>query len=141
MSVLERQSRFIIKVIVGTIFMYLVVGGCTHFHPAALSVFGLYGLLGFTQLIGRSERLAGKVIYDERDLAIGRKATVIGYSVFWTVFVVVLMLPLFYYGPDGQITIHPAICAAVMINAAVSIIFLTRSFAVLALYRWGNGNV
>jgi len=28
-----------------------------------------------------------------------------------------------------------------MINAAVSIIFLARSFAVLALYRWGQGNV
>ena len=140
MSVLERQSRFMIKVIVGTIFMYLVVGGCTHYHPAALSVFGLYGLLGFTQLIGRRERLAGKVVYDERDLAIGRKATVIGYSVFWVVFVVALMLPIFCYGPDGKITLT-AMYSVLIINIALTIVCLTRSFAVLALYRWGNGNV
>ena len=134
MSVLERQAWFVIRIIVLTVVLYLAVGACTHYHSGALGVFGLIGLIGFIGLIGRKERQAGKVVLDERDLAISRKATLIGYSVFWTVFVPGMMMPFFIYGPNAKITIGTDI-PTFLVNASLMVILLVRSVAILILYR------
>lgn len=134
MSLLERQAWFVIKVILLTGLLYLVVGACTHYHQGALGVFGLLGLIGFVNLIGRKERSAGKVVMDERDLAISRKATLAGYSVFWLFFVAGMMLPFFLYGPQAKITIGTEI-PAFFVNASLILIFLVRSVTILILYR------
>ena len=139
MSILERQAWFVIKVILLTVLLYLVVGACTQYNRGALGIFGLIGLLGFVGMIGRRERNAGKVVMDERDLAISRKATLIGYSVFWLFFVAGMLMPFFLYGPQGTITIGTDI-PAFFVNASLCLIFLTRSVAILILYR-RPGNV
>ncbi|QDT95930.1 hypothetical protein [Gimesia aquarii] len=65
---------------------------------------GLCGLLGFGPFFYRKRE--NEVVMDERDLLIEKRSTLLGYSVFWVVYVLVasLLLPM-VYGKQGSIPV------------------------------------
>ena len=65
---------------------------------------GLCGLLGFGALFYRKRK--SEVVMDERDLLIEKRSALLGYTVFWVVYVLVasLFLPMFY-GQNGSIPV------------------------------------
>ena len=134
MSVLEKQAWFMMIVFLVTMGLFggsvLIFG----WHEALLGTMGFYGLAGGACLIGRREKKAGKTVMDERDTAIERAANLIGYSVFWLVFVLVVMAPFFIYGPDHIIMIK-AVPFTLTIVFAMMIVYTVRALAIIVQYR------
>ena len=106
MSVAEKQAWFIL--IVFAVTMALFGGSILIFgwHEGLLGILGLYGLTGGVVLIGRSEKKSGKIIWDERDVAIERTANLIGYSIFWVILVIATMMPFFIHGAEHIVSIR-----------------------------------
>lgn len=134
MNVQERQAWYVLAVFGVALATYLAVACFLGFHPWVLGVFGLFGLAGFAPLIGRRERLAGKVVMDERDTDIAIKASLAAYSVFWVCFVTVCMAPFFTKGPHATLTI-PTTLPPLLLTGGMALVFTVRSLVVIALYR------
>ena len=137
MSVLEKQAWFIVIVFgitTGHFGGSILIFG---WHEALLGTIGFYGLAGGAGLIGRREKKAGKMVMDERDAAIERAANLIGYSVFWIVFVLVVMAPFFIYGPDHIIMIKAGPFTMTIVFAMM-IVYTARSLAIIVQYRRTN---
>ncbi len=137
MNVPERQARFTLLIFVLTLMLYLILGYAIGFHFGATGAFGLMGLVGFAGLIGRREKRAGKIIYDERDQEIEKSATIAGYSVFWLVLVILAMAPFFILGPDASVTVQtPVFCMLLM--GGYILVMGTRALVTVVLYRKAN---
>ncbi len=130
-NVQQRQARFILAVYAATAVVYAVLAPLIGFRPAC-GAFGIFGLAGFTPLIGRKDRRAGKVVMDERDLSIDREATVAGYSFFWLFFVAACMIPWVVKGPDGTISVN---FLMLMLGFGAFILLVVWSLVILILYR------
>ena len=133
-SVLEKQAWFMMIVFLAT--MGLFGGSVLIFGwlEALLGTMGFYGLAGGAGLIGRREKKAGKTVLDERDTAIERAANLVGYSVFWLVFVLVVMAPFFIYGPDHIIMIKAGPFTLTIVFAMM-IVYTVRALAIIVQYR------
>ncbi len=137
MNVQERQARFAGSVVLATLAVLLVLIWVFGLSPAVMAGFALLGLSGFTNLIVRKERKAGKIVMDERDLEIARTATVIAYSVFWVCFVIAAMAPFFVLGPNASLALPtPVFTGAIWV--AWCIVLGVRSLVILILYRRGR---
>ena len=77
---------------------------------------------------------AGKIIYDERDEMIKKKAVVTAYTVFWIAFILACIIPLFILGPNS--TIHISVLPAMVFGAAI-LVRVVWSAAVLVQYGRG----
>jgi hypothetical protein len=115
------------------------VAGCfifrvsTHQAASGFGFIGIMGLLGLTPFLFKKDR--SKVQFDERDLAIIRKAAVVSYSVFWILFVAAAMVPWFIIGPDGKITVN---YLPWMVFGGWGIVMLLRAIVILNEYGWSG---
>lgn len=136
MNVQEKQAWFTGVITWTAAAGFLIAGALTHFHPAAQALFSLLAFSAFSPLIGRKERIGGKIVMDERDQEIARKALVISYSIFWVCFVAACMAPFFVLGPNAQLTV-PATWFCGVIWAAWCIVQGTSSLSIIIMYRRG----
>jgi hypothetical protein len=89
----QRQSWYILAVLGLT--AVVVLGLVPFLGYGAMGGFGFLGLIGLAPLFSR--RKEGRVVTDERDLQIQRRAVVTAYTVFWLIFVAVGVLVPFVY--------------------------------------------
>lgn len=137
MNTQEKQAWYILGVLTLTLVGVFAVGLVTGWHEASLGMLGLGGLAGFAPLIGREKKRSGEITMDERDLQISRKSTIIGYSIFWVLFVLAACGPLFVYGIRAIVEIrtgHLALSAVL----GMYTVFGVRSLATVILYRWAR---
>jgi len=103
---------------------------------AGLGFMGIAGLGGFGPIIFRKDK--GNVTFDERDLAIKRKAALASFGASYLIVGAACMIPFFMLGPKAQISVTwlPNIFGAAALTA-----FFVHSIAILAQYGWrGNEN-
>jgi hypothetical protein len=137
MNIQEKRAWFYLAVIAATLAVFIPLAFATGFHAASLGALGLFGFAGGASVLGRREKRAGRVVFDERDKEIDRIATLAGYSTFWTVFVLGVMIPFFILGPNAQVTL-PINMFPAFIAPAMMIIFGVRAVVVVVLHRRGS---
>jgi uncharacterized membrane protein len=74
--------------------------------PKALGGLGFSGiaaLIGLSPILFRKKR--GEVSFDERDLLISNRASLVAYSVFWVLFAAACMVPWFVLGRGAKIRV------------------------------------
>lgn len=74
-----------------------------------------------------------KVLFDERDNLIQRKATSVGYFGFWWYIVTASIIPLWFIGPTGSL---PAILLPVILLVGIIIFAIVQNIAILIQYGW-----
>jgi hypothetical protein len=99
---------------------------------AGLACLGITGLLGFTPLMYKEDR--GKVVCDERDVEINRKAALAGFCTAYLVMGLACMLPFFVLGPNGSIFVHWL--PMIFMGGGLSH-YLVHSIAILVQYGKG----
>jgi len=107
MSIQEKQAWFILVVFAVAIVACLTLAFATGFHRGSIGALAIAGLAGFTPMIGHRKHAEGKVIFDERDIEIAKTATVAGYSAFWLVLVLAVMIPFFMSVETVRVVILP----------------------------------
>ena len=116
---------FLVAAILFTVLWFTIGEG-------AWAAFGLFGIVGLGPLLFRKKRKDEAVAIDERDKAIGQKATMIGAIISYEVFIFACMATWFIYFSRGQelISVHtlPLIALAGGITFYVS-----RSIVLLVL--------
>ena len=106
---------------------FVVLGSLYGFGEAG-PTFGLLGLAGFSGLVGRHERR------DERDLAIGRRATLAGAMASYGTFIAGCTgtwLVAYAWHRQEQLSVH---LLAAITMAGVAVLPIARSVAILILY-------
>jgi hypothetical protein len=98
---------------------------------AGLGCLGLLGFLGLADRIFRKS--TDKIDFDERDLLIQRKATVVAYSVFWVFWIASSMAIWAIKKPGGSITVE---VLPLMVLAGGVVVTLMHSVAILVQYGW-----
>ena len=131
MNAEEKSAWFVIGVFVATLVAFLILIPLLGFK-VALGSFGLFGLTGLTPLFFR--RQPGKVVSDERDRIIVRKAAVAGGMSSYLVFCAGCMAAWLMKMLQGEATIDINVLPLLVFFGAV-VLFLVRSIAVLVLYR------
>lgn len=76
-----------------------------------------------------------RVIYDERDRLIEKRAALVSYFVFWLYFVIVLIIPWWVTGSTGSV---PVIILPIILVGGLSIFVFIQSLTTLILYGWGG---
>lgn len=133
LPVLQRQARFYVFVTVVILAAYaFVVGAFPRAWGPSLGVLGLYGFTGLINYIGRGERREGKVIMDERDLAINARATTVGFATFWVSLFAAWIVSRFALGANATVSIDSL--GWVAFGGAI-IMMTVRALVVLAMYR------
>jgi hypothetical protein len=110
---------------------YFIFGVSAHQAAAGFGFMGIMGLLGLTPVLFTKDK--HKVQYDERDLAIQRKAGIVAYSIFWVLFVAAAMVPWFVIGPKGMITVD---YLPWMVFGGWCTVSLLQSIVTLNEYGW-----
>lgn len=104
--------------------------------PAALGGLGFLGILG---LIGLSPILffkkQGQLGFDERDLLIYNRASLVAYSLFWVFFTAACMVPWLVFERGARI---PVVVLPCMLAGGFVIVQLIQSIAILIQYGWRN---
>ncbi len=100
---------------------------------AGLGFLGIAGFMGLSPVLFRKKQ--GDVDFDERDLLIHRKATIVAYSIFWLFFSAACMIPWFLVGPKNSI---PSSSLPIMLGAGGITLVLSQSLAILILYGKGE---
>jgi len=139
----QKIAWFTLVVVSLALGLSVAAFGILHFifslpaHRAA-GGFGFIGIMGFAGLapiLFRKDK--NKVQYDERDLIIHRKAAIVAYAVFWVLFVAGAMVPWFFIGPNGTITVN---YLPWMIFGGMFVVMLVQSIVILEEYGWtGKG--
>ena len=137
MSVQEKQAWFILAVLAVTGLVYGLLGLAMGFHTGTLGTLGLLGFVGVAPLIGLRDRRRGKVVYDERDLLIQRRAGNAAFGVLWLAFVAGMMAPFFLKGPEATITV-PVAGLTLVVCGAVVLFYTVHSLAIVIQYRTGR---
>ena len=78
-----------------------------------------------------------KVLFDERDNLIQKRATSAGYFGFWWYIVTVCIIPLWFIGPTGSL---PAILLPVILLVGIIIFAIVQNIAILIQYGRGGKN-
>lgn len=134
MTIQEKRAWFTLIVISVVAVVYAILYAITKSPIVSEASFAFIALLAAEGRIGRNEQRSGRVVADERDIEINRKATVAAYSVFWVCFVAAAMAPFFILGPNASICIK-ATDITYVIWPAFSIVLLVRSLVMITLYR------
>ncbi len=137
MHIQEQRAWFVLIVMVLTLVLYGGAVALIGFQPAALAAFGFAGLAGGANLIGRREQKQGLEISDERDREISRQAVLVGFSIFWLVFIAAALLPLFILGAETPLSLQAGTLPAVVFPAVV-LVYLVQSLTTIVLYRRGG---
>jgi len=128
----EKLAWFNLSVAVATVAAYLsllpVLG-----PMAAVSAFALSGLWGFSVFFYRLPATAPGVVYDERDIRIHSRATLVAYSVFWVVFVGACMGWWALRHGEGTVSIS---ILPVLPMIGMLVVISVQSVAMLLQYRW-----
>jgi len=98
-----------------------------------LGFLGIAGLLGLSPILFRKK--PGKLGFDERDLLIFRRATLVAYSTFWVFFTVACMVPWLVLERGARI---PVAILPLMLAAGFIIVQLVQSVATLVQYGWAG---
>jgi hypothetical protein len=131
MTAVQKHAWFNLVVVVATMLVVLAlipIGG-----RGALGGFGFLGLLGFGPLFFR--RKGGGVVVDERDLEISRRSLIVGYSVFWVMFVAACVSLPAFYGWSGSV---PVVVAQSSVFVAWMLVVGVSSVATLIQYGLGR---
>ncbi|MHC4150654.1 MAG: hypothetical protein ACYSSP_00970 [Planctomycetota bacterium] len=91
---------------------------------AGFSTMGLVGVAGFSPLIFKKDK--GKVIFDERDRIIKRRAALAGFGMSYLVVGLACMIPFSVLGPKASISV----------SWLPNILFYIHSLAILVQYGW-----
>lgn len=128
MSALQKYAWFNLAVIALTVVVILAL--LPYMGTKAAGGFGFLGLLGFGYFILRPK--PGKVLIDERDDLIRRRATTLAYRVFWSLFVIVAgILSSRLYGQNGAV---PVKVVQASVFAAFMLVVAVMSIAILVQY-------
>lgn len=131
MSAIQKHAWFNLIVVLGT----LLIVGCLYpfLGWKAHGALGLMGLLGLGPVFYRKHKR--EVVMDERDVLIQSRSTLIGYSVFWVVYVLVasLLVPLLY-GQKGSV---PVSVVQLSVFYAMVLFLGVMSFATLIQHSKG----
>lgn len=127
MSALQKFAWFNLAVI--ALALVVVLALVPLLGRGALGGLGVLGFLGFGPFFFRKK--PGQVLTDERDQLIQRRSIVLGYSVFWVVFVFVgVVLSAAVYGLDGAVpvwVVQNSVCFGIMfVYAAASLAILIQ---------------
>jgi hypothetical protein len=98
---------------------------------AGFAFIGIMGFAGLSPILFRKDK--SKVQFDERDLIIHRKSTIVAYSVFWVLFVAAAMVPWGIIGPNGTITVN---YLPWMVFGGMCVVMLLQSIVMLNEYGW-----
>ena len=102
---------------------------------AGLGFLGTAGLVGLSPILFR--RRAGQLAFDERDLLIYNRASLVAYSVFWVLFTAACMIPWWILETGASIRVVVLPC---MLAGGFVIVQLIQSIAILVQYGWtGKG--
>ena len=85
MSTLEKRAWFVLIVVGAASGLFLLLVALLGFHTFELAVFGLLGLLGLENLVGRRGSGGNKVALDERDAQIAGTAAAAGWRPRWPI--------------------------------------------------------
>ncbi len=99
---------------------------------AGMGFLGFLGLLGLQPVLFRKD--ASKVSYDERDLLIGRKAVILGFTASYLFFVFACMGCWWYAKEDGMINVR---VLPLIVFGGYIMSELFRSTSLLVLYAKG----
>jgi len=131
MTATQKNAWFSLAVIL----VSLIAVGCLYpfIGWKANGALGLCGLLGFGPLFYRKR--SSEVVMDERDLLIEKRAALIGYSVFWVVYVLLasLFAPM-VFGKAGSI---PVLVVQWSVFYALILFLGVKSLATLVQYTKG----
>ena len=100
-----------------------------------LAFMGICGLLGFSGLIYKKDE--GKVVCDERDVEINRRAALAGFCAAYLVTGLACMLPFFVLGHRGSISVQWL--PMIFMGAGLSH-YLAHSIVILEQYGKGGGD-
>ena len=126
-----------VAIILVALLVYGIIVAVTGFKIEAFGAFGIVGFGGFAGLIGARKKRHGLLIMDERDKEIARRSSQVSFSVFWLVFVLSMIAPLFILGPDVDITVKSHTIAA-MLFPPMLLVFLVQALTTIVLYRRGE---
>jgi hypothetical protein len=129
----QTQKEALFNLVVVGLALATVLSLYPVFGPSAAAGFGLLGLLGLGPVFYRKRRC--RIVADERDHLIQRRATIIAYTVFWLAFVASAMLALGFYGAEGAVPVM------VVMNAVwlgVMLVVAMHAIATLVQYGWGG---
>lgn len=139
LHVQQRQSRFTLFVFMISLIDYVILAGLLRYPwEPSICVFGLFGFVGFTPLIGRAESRQGKIIMDERDRQIGMTATAAGFATFWVGLCLAWAICFGILGPNSTVSIEVEGLGLVLL-AGWLVIGSVRAFVTLFLY-WRDAN-
>ncbi len=112
---------------------YFIIGLPMQRALGGLGFLGICGLIGLSPILFRKKR--GEISFDERDLLIYNRASLVAYSVFWLVFTAACMIPWSIIGPSGSISVNvlPIMLFGIGITLA-----LVHSLVILIQYGRGN---
>ena len=137
MHVQEQRAWFIVVVVLVSLLVYGAITMVIGFKIDAFGAFGIVGIGGLAGLIGARNKRQGLLVMDERDKEISRWSVHVGYSVFWIVFVLSMMAPMFILGPDADITVKASTIAAMLFPPMI-LVFLVQALTTIVLYRRGE---
>ena len=100
---------------------------------AGIGFMGIAGLGGFSPLIFQTEK--GKIILDERDRLINRRAALAGFGTSYLLVGLACMVPFFILGPKASISV---IWLPYIFGGAGLSMFFVHSVAILVQYGCGN---
>lgn len=130
LMVITTLSGFILSCIAVAI-LYVKVGMPK--AVAGLGFMGVAGLGGFSPLIFKKDK--GKVIFDERDRLIKRRAALAGFSAAYLVVGLACMIPFFVLGPKANVSV--IWLPMIFMGAGISHFFV-HSVVILEQYGWGG---
>jgi hypothetical protein len=112
---------------------YFVLGVPAAKAAAGFGFMGIMGFVGLTPILFRKGE--ANVQCDERDMMIQRNAAVAAYATFWILFVAAAMIPWFFTGPEGRITVN---YLPWMVFGGMFVVMLVQAIVTLNQYGWTN---
>ncbi len=88
-------------------------------------------------MFGKIPTKKSKILFDERDKLIQKRATLAGYLGFWWYIVTACIIPLWFVGPTGSIT---AILLPIILLGGIIMFSIIQNIATLIQYGWGGKN-
>ena len=143
MNKLQKLSWFTLIVIFATIIITLAVGAI-EFHIRGYSTIAFWFfvipllLLKLKPFLFKKPQGRDKVVLDERDINITKRALAIAYKIFWYVFISFCFLLFLIIGPRGSV---PTITLPLMAIGGALFLKIVCSVAILIQYGRANKGV
>ena len=112
---------------------YFIIGLPMQRALGGLGFLGICGLIGLSPILFRKKR--GEISFDERDLLIYNRASLVAYSLFWVFFTAACMVPWLVFERGARI---PVVVLPCMLAGGFVIVQLIQSIAILVQYGWGG---